>query len=240
MEKLYRMNEAVKLLGISIRTLQRWDKENRIRVHRTAANQRRIPESEIKRILGEATVVPPTGRILILYARVSSHEQKKKGDLDRQVQYMKDQLDLTLYEKVIEIRDVGSGMSDSRKGYRRLRHLAKTRQITEVAVRFKDRLTRFNFELVEEFLESHNVKLRVLETENKEKSAQEELVEDLISIITSFSGKIHGQRGRKKDIEEKIKDVVFQDEKLSNEALGSSHSAWKHNLSTAGGSGEAL
>jgi len=79
MEKLYTLKEARRLLGVTTRTIQRWDKEGKIRVVRTVGGRRRVPESEIKRILGLREE-----RIVIGYARVSSSAQK--DDLERQKQ----------------------------------------------------------------------------------------------------------------------------------------------------------
>lgn len=82
MERLYTMKEASKLLGVHIRTIQKWDKEGKIRCVRTIGGKRRVPESEIKRILGIHEE-----RKIIGYARVSSHTQK--DDLERQIELIK-------------------------------------------------------------------------------------------------------------------------------------------------------
>ncbi|WP_446715549.1 helix-turn-helix domain-containing protein [Bacillus sp. OTU530] len=88
MEKLYRLSEAAKILAVSVRTLQRWDVDGKVKFIRTPNGKRRISKREIQKILGE----PPAEsleRKLVIYARVSSHEQKKTGDLERQVQIVK-------------------------------------------------------------------------------------------------------------------------------------------------------
>ena len=82
MERLYTMKEASKLLGVHIRTIQKWDKAGKIRCVRTIGGKRRVPESEIKRILGIHEE-----RKIIGYARVSSRTQK--DDLERQVELIK-------------------------------------------------------------------------------------------------------------------------------------------------------
>jgi len=69
-EKLYTLKEAKKLLGVTTRTIQRWDKQGKIRVVRTIGGRRRIPESEIRRILGLVEVV-----VVVGYARVASATQ---------------------------------------------------------------------------------------------------------------------------------------------------------------------
>jgi len=82
MDKLYTLKEAKKLLSITTKTIQRWDKEGKIRVVRTIGGRRRIPESEIKRILGLKEE-----RIIAGYTRVSS--ATKKNDLERQKQLIR-------------------------------------------------------------------------------------------------------------------------------------------------------
>jgi putative resolvase len=75
-ERLYALKEAKKLLGVTTRTIQRWDEDDKIKVVRTLGGRRRIPESEIKRILGLKEE-----RSIIGYARVSSSTQR--DDLER-------------------------------------------------------------------------------------------------------------------------------------------------------------
>ncbi|MGC8937206.1 MAG: IS607 family transposase, partial [Candidatus Methanomethylicaceae archaeon] len=80
-EKLYTIKEAKKLLGVTTWTIQKWDREGKIKCVRTIGGRRRIPESEIKRILGLKEE-----RIILGYVRVSSSTQK--DDLERQKQLL--------------------------------------------------------------------------------------------------------------------------------------------------------
>ncbi|WP_446715585.1 IS607 family transposase [Bacillus sp. OTU530] len=208
MEKLYRLSEAAKILAVSVRTLQRWDVDGKVKFIRTPNGKRRISEREIQKILGE----PPAEsleRKLVIYARVSSHEQKRKGDLERQVQIVRRKIDRSLFSSIDIVEDVGSGLNDKRKGLLKLLTMAKEKQITDVAVRYKDRLTRFGFEYLQFYFESHDVKLHVLDDKEKASTIQEELVEDLLSIVTSFSGKLYGSRSNKNTLmKEKMKGVI--------------------------------
>ena len=72
--------------------------------------------------------------------------------------------------------------------------MAKENEITDIAIRYKDRLTRFGYGYLEEYFTSYGVTIHVLDQEEEVKIAQEELADDLISIITSFSGKLYGLR----------------------------------------------
>ena len=108
MDKLYSMREASELLGITVKHMQKLDREGKIRCIRTLGGRRRISESEIRRIRGE----PRKKKRAAIYARVSSHEQKKKGDLARQLEILKNFCyGHGQYEEVEEIQDVGSGLN---------------------------------------------------------------------------------------------------------------------------------
>jgi excisionase family DNA binding protein len=153
MEKLYPMHEAIKILGVSLRTLQRWDNAGKIRIVRTPGGRRRVPESEMKRLLGEKEPELQS-RVLAVYARVSSHEQKAKGDLDRQVEQVRKRFDHRLFDDVLVVTDVSSGLNDQRKGLLRLMQMARERKITDLAISCKDRLTRFGFNYLNTYFES--------------------------------------------------------------------------------------
>jgi len=92
---------------------------------------------------------------------------------------------------------VASGLNTKRKGMIRLFKMITKGKISEVIVTYSDRLTRFGFGYLERFFASYGVKIIVIET-REISSVQQEMTDDLIAIITSFSGKLHGMRGRKK------------------------------------------
>ena len=208
---MYSPKEASKMLGVTVKTLQDWDNKGLISVVRTVTNRRRIPQSEIDRLLGknESKAKPSTPQRVAIYARVSSNEQKQKGDLQRQIDFLVESLPDELKSGVAIISDVGSGLNDKRKGLVRVMNMAKNKEITQLHIRYKDRLTRFGFNYLEMYMSSHGVEIVVRDEVGSTKTAQEELVEDLISIITSFSGKIHGLRSKKnKILKEKMSEVI--------------------------------
>ena len=87
--------------------------------------------------------------------------------------------------------------------------LAQKGDISDVAIRYKDRLTRFGFNYLEMYFESHNVKVRILDEELKDKTVYEELTHDLLSIITSFSGRLYGTRsGKNKVLKDKVREAI--------------------------------
>ena len=103
---------------------------------------------------------------LVIYARVSSNEQKQKGDLERQINFVKKNVGED-FLVVDTLSDVGSGLNDKRKGLHQLMKLAKEKEMTDVAIRYKDRLTRFGYGYLEEYFNSHGVTIHVLDKEEE-------------------------------------------------------------------------
>lgn len=216
MDKLLTMKIACERLGVTTKTIQRWDALGKIHIVRTPGGRRRIPESEVDRLLGYE-MQPTKQRKIALYARVSSNEQKQKGDLERQIHYLQESLKPP-FLLVASITDVGSGLNDKRKGLLKLMKLARNGDITDIYVRYKDRLTRFGYTYLEEYFKSHGVTIRILDQEDQTKNAQEELVDDLIGIITSFSGKLYGLRSKKhKELKQSIEEAIVHVPNVPNE-----------------------
>lgn len=208
-EKLYSPKEACAILGIHIRTLQKWDNEGVLNAVRTPNNRRKIPQSEIDRLLNKNSSSNSSLNKAAIYARVSSHDQKKKGDLDRQVGAILTKIDTNKFKLIETITDVGSGLNDKRIGLLKLMKLAEDKKINTIYITYKDRLTRFGFNYLELYFKSHNVNIVVLNDNVEDKSPQEELMDDLMSIIASFSVKLYGLRsGKSKLVENKIEDVL--------------------------------
>ena len=200
MERLYTLKEAKKLLGVTTRTIQRWDKQGKIRVVRTVGGRRRIPESEIRRILGLKEE-----RIVVGYARVSSATQK--DDLERQKQLLHNYAKDRGYGEIQVLSDVGLGLNEKRKGFLKLLDMVAERKVSKVIVAYKDRLTRFGFETMRKLFQAFGTEIEVVNSE--EKTPQEELVEDLITIVSHFAGKLYGMRSHKyKEVVEGVKKLV--------------------------------
>ncbi len=115
MEKLYRMNEAAEILGVTVKTLQRWDKNGKAKFTRTPNGQRRLSETKLNKLLGLND--KNFNKKLAIYARVSSLEQEKKGDLNRQIEYIREVMKKERFKNIEVIKDVGSGLNDKRKVY---------------------------------------------------------------------------------------------------------------------------
>jgi len=191
-ERLLRPKEACSRLGVSYSTLRRWIKEGRIRAVQTIGGRYRIPESEVRRLLSGA--VGGEARAVI-YARVSSSDQR--DDLERQIQYLTQYCTAKGYRVVDVLSDVASGLNTERKGLLKLFNYVVNRQVDVVVVAYRDRLTRFGFEYLEYFFKQYGVRMEAVLGEEP-RDAYQELVEDLIAIVTLFAGKLYGLRSHKK------------------------------------------
>ncbi|OYT56994.1 MAG: IS607 family transposase [Desulfurococcales archaeon ex4484_217_2] len=205
-EKLYRTREVAELLNISVSGVKKWIKEGKLRAIRVGRFWM-VPESEVRRILSG---VKPNEVRAVIYARVSSHKQKKDGNLDRQVERLRNYCSAKGYKVVDIITDVASGLKEDRGGLRKLFDIVENHQADVVVVEFRDRLTRFGFDYLKRYFESHGVRVEVVE--ETEKGYMEELIEDFVAIVISFAGRIYGKRSQKfKKIEKVVEEVVKDD-----------------------------
>ena len=191
MKQYYSIAETSKLLGISAQTLRNWDNNGKLKPHHTSTNGYRYYSIEqLNTLLGIKTI--NQDRLIIGYCRVSSHKQK--DDLERQVENMKTYL-LANGKPFEIITDIGSGINYKKKGLKQLIKLITQNKVDKVVVLYKDRLLRFGFELVEYIASLYNCEIEIVD--NSKKSEQQELVEDLVQIITVFSCKLQGKRSNK-------------------------------------------
>lgn len=195
MDKLVNVSQAADMLGVSTKIMRIWDNEGKLEAVRTAGGHRRYRLSEIEKLQGihHEEAKKPDKEQVCQYARVSSHEQKEKGDLDRQASRLTKYAVEKGYHVAYVLADVGSGMSSKRPRLKRLFELVENHEITKVIVEHKDRLSRFNFGVYERFFASHGVTIEWMDS-GKSKTYEEELVDDMISLMSSFSSKIYGKR----------------------------------------------
>jgi len=180
-------------LGISFITLKRWIYQGKIRAVKTIGRRYRIPESEILRLMGKESV--PRNRAVI-YARVSSYDQVRDGDLKRQFEHLREYAAARNYQIIEEVKEVASGLNDRRPKLLRILRMLSEREADILIVEYKDRLTRFGFNYLSEFAASHGAKIEAAFNDVK-KDAMQELVEDMISVVQSFSSRLYGRRSHR-------------------------------------------
>lgn len=206
MKNLLTIEQAATLLGCGVSTLRLWDRTGKLKALRTPGNQRRYRPEDLEAFCGvTSNVTEEVNKGVAVYARVSSHEQKAKGDLDRQKGRLVTHCVAKGYAVTHVLEEVGSGMSDTRPKMLSLFDLACRGKVERVVVEHKDRLTRFNFNLYCKFFQSYGVIVEWVE-DVLPKSYEAELVEDMVSLMASFSARVYGKRSaenRKKKAQEK-------------------------------------
>lgn len=204
---MIRLNEMAKRLNVSVKTLQRWDREGILVAKRTPTDRRYYTEDQYLEYIGSST---KSKRKTIAYARVSNANQK--DDLRNQITFIRNHVNAKgeILDDVIE--DIGSGLNYNRKHWNDLllNQIPKG-EIEKIYITYKDRFVRFGFDWFERFCNHYNCEIVVIN--NPDTSPQKELVDDLISIIHVFSCRIYGLRKYKKDIS---LDESLQDGNLSN------------------------
>ena len=190
LHKYYSIHEFSKILGVSAQTLRNWDNNGKLHPHHTTASgYRYYSEEQLNEVLH---IKPKNNRITIGYCRVSS--PKQKDDLERQIENVRTYL-LAKGEPFEIISDIGSGINYKKKGLQELIKRISENQVEKVVILYKDRLLRFGFELVEYLAMLHHCEIEIID--NTERTEQQELVEDLVQMITVFSCKLQGKRANK-------------------------------------------
>lgn len=202
MDKLLTLEETKQILNVSKSTLQRWDNSGKLTALRTEGGHRRWKQSDIDKFIGDEKQeeIPSKKEIVVAtYARCSTPDQKAYGDIDRQSARIFEYCTKKGYKVEYIIKDMGSGLNDKRKGFVKLCKLVIDGKINKVVIEHKDRLTRFQYNLIEMFFNSYGVEIEL--TDKKEYTEQEELINDMMMLIVSFSGNVYSiraQENRKK------------------------------------------
>jgi len=184
MEKNYSPREAATILGVAVHTIQVWDRQGKIKCVRLPSGRRRIPESEVKRLLNMKEE-----RKDAIYARVLSREQER--DLDRQLGALK-----KATANPLVYTDVRSGLNFRRKGLFQLLEDIAEKKIARLYVTHEDRLARIGFEFISWLCSKYGTEIVPIEKEEYA-SFREERARDLVSLVTAFSAKLFGLRSHK-------------------------------------------
>ena len=201
--KYYSAKTVSQMLGVSAQTLRNWDKEGKLKPSYVKSNGYRYYSEDL--ILSYTQERKTKKNLNVIgYARVSS--KKQSDDLERQVNNINQYLS-SIYDNFDIITDIGSGINYKKPGLMKLIEKINKKEVDLIVVLYKDRLVRFGFELIEYFASLNNVRIRVLDKINK--TEDEELIEDIVQIITVFSSKLQGKRKAKtKRILEEIKEKI--------------------------------
>ena len=199
----YKPKDFAELLGVSIKTLQRWDKDGILKANRTPTDRRYYTYDQYLQFKGIQT--ENDIRDTVIYARVSTRNQK--DDLQNQVEFLKQFCNAKgiIVNQCIE--DFGSGLNYNRKKWNKLLDEVMANKIKTIVISNKDRFIRFGYDWFEKFCEKFNTKIIIVNNETL--SPNEELVQDIISILHVFSCRLYGLR--------KYKNQIKEDEEIAKE-----------------------
>jgi len=199
----YKPKDFAELLGVSVKTLQRWDRDGILKANRTPTDRRYYTYDQYLQFKGIKT--ENDIRDVVIYARVSTKNQK--DDLQNQVEFLKQFCNAKgmIVNQCIE--DFGSGLNYNRKKWNQLLDEVMENKIKTIVISSKDRFIRFGYEWFEKFCEKFNTKIMIIN--NEALSPNEELVQDILSILHVFSCRLYGLR--------KYKNQIKEDEEIAKE-----------------------
>ena len=192
----YKPKDFAELLGVSVKTLQRWDRDGILKANRTPTDRRYYTYDQYLQFKGINTV--EDNREIVIYARVSTRNQK--DDLKNQVEFLKTFCNSKGMIVSQCIEDFGSGLNYNRKKWNQLLNEVMENKIKTIVISNKDRFIRFGYDWFEKFCEKFHTSIIVVNNETL--SPNEELVQDIISILHVFSCRLYGLRKYKKQIKE--------------------------------------
>ena len=199
----YKPKDFAELLGVSVKTLQRWDRDGILKANRSPTDRRYYTYDQYLQFKGIQT--ENDIRDTVIYARVSTRNQK--DDLQNQVEFLKQFCNAKgiIVNQCIE--DFGSGLNYNRKKWNKLLDEVMENKIKIIVISNKDRFIRFGYDWFEKFCEKFNTKIIIVNNETL--SPNEELVQDIISILHVFSCRLYGLR--------KYKNQIKEDEEIAKE-----------------------
>ena len=184
----YKISKYAKIQGLTYRTVWNWVKAGKVKYETDSTGHIWILEDDTKK-----------DKVYAVYARVSSSENKK--NLDTQADRLISYCNAKGYKVEKVVKEIGSGLNDYRP---KLEKLLLDTKIDVIVVEHKDRLARFGLNYIQKLLE---IQGRSIEIVNVVESEKEDLMQDFVSIITSFCARLYGKRKTKRMTEKLIKEM---------------------------------
>lgn len=183
----YSLGEVSKFLSMHPKTLQKKDREGVIQFERTPTNRRFLTREKLIKLLEENNLFFDDSKLMkhdIIYARVSSPKQKQSGELEQQVEVILKQ-NHNLQNPII-LKEVGSGLNEQRLKLQQLLKMVLNNEVNKIYTTYKDRLTIFGFEYIETICNHHNVEIVVMQSEQDNKSVEQELKENIKNLLATL------------------------------------------------------
>lgn len=184
----YTTGEVADLFQVSTKTIQKWDNKGILKFERSPTNRRVLPKEILieylksKNMFYEDEILSKRD---VIYARVSTYRKQKQGVLDRQVDsILSNRADL---KNVLILKEVKSSLDSKRKKLLKLIDMILNDEVNRIFITHKERLTRFGFEYIEAICNHHNVEIVVIQSEQDNKSVEQELAEDIKSLLATLN-----------------------------------------------------
>lgn len=198
---MYTIGEFAKIINRSVRTLQRWDHEERLKAKRTPTNRRYYTHQQYLEYIG---IVAKEEAKNIVYTRVSSSSQKK--DLKNQKKSLEEFCQASGLNVDEWYQDVGSALNYNRKNFLKLLEEVEQGKIKKIIIAHKDRIVRFGYEWIENFCKKHGTE--IITMGNETLSPEQEITKDILTILHVFSCRVYGLRKYKNEISKEIQNKV--------------------------------
>lgn len=200
---MYTISQFAKIIGVSKKTLHRWDESDKLKPIKLDSGHRRYNENHLQQVMNNKILID---KINVIYCRESTKQQK--NSLENQIEKCKTfclNKGLSI-DKVIE--DYGSGLNYNRNGLKELVRLISLNQVDNLVIYYKDRLVRFGYELIQQLCLIHEVNMIIIDDSESNKNKEQEFADDLISIIHNFSLKIYGDKLYKNKIKKAEENIL--------------------------------
>jgi putative resolvase len=208
---MYTPSQFAKQVGVSIKTIQKWDRIGVLPAKRTITNRRYYTDEDLASALGLPRM--QKDRRTVAYCRVSS--QAQQPDLQNQKAALQEYCKQSGIQVDEWIMEEGSGLNFERKQFLKLVDAILAGEVVCVVLAHQDRLARFGYKLLVHLCRTHQCQLVVMNTETL--SPEQELVQDLITITHCFSSRLYGLRNYRQALSKALKnDQSTQDQAPSD------------------------
>ena len=184
----YTTGEVADLFQVSTKTIQKWDNKGILNFERSPTNRRVLPKETLIEYLKSKNMFyenESNSKRDVIYARVSSYVQQKQGDLDRQVDYiLSNRANL---KNVLILKEIGNSLDSKRKKLLKLIDMILNDEVNRIFITHKERLTGFGFEYIEAICKHHDVEIIVMQSEQDNKSVEQELEKDINSLLATLN-----------------------------------------------------
>lgn len=192
------IGKVASMLGVGVSTLRRWDNTGKLQAdYKTIGKHRRYELATIEQFVTgkhqeSPSTITNTFKTASVYCRVSG--SKQKHDLETQQAYLENYVRQQQWKHLKTFKDIGSGLKDTRKDLLRMIRELPVLRPTYLVISYQDRLARFGLAIIKQMCQIFNVTIIVANIQETNVSPDQQLVADVLAMLTSFAGKVHRAR----------------------------------------------